>query len=111
MVSGSMSKAQQDATIKLLEYLTTKQAIKARMDKAKRIAPFKDAQVPDSAPQIFKDMIAYSSTIKKSGGEYFDYDTSSSLVDVSRNAILDMMLGKSAQETANTIQKSLDASR
>jgi raffinose/stachyose/melibiose transport system substrate-binding protein len=56
-------------------------------------------------------MIAYTNTITKSGGEYFDYDTCPSLVDVSRNAILDMMLGASAEDTAATIQKAIDEYR
>ena len=49
--------------------------------------------------------------ITDSIGEYCDYDTCSTLVDVSRNGILNMMLGTSAEDTAATIQADIDANR
>ena len=66
---------------------------------------------PEDAPQIFKDMVEYTGTIKDSVGEYFDYDTCSTLVDTSRNGILNMMLSDSAENTAQTIQADIDANR
>lgn len=79
-------------------------------DKVK-IAPYKDIDAPEDAPQIFKDMVEYTGTIKDSVGEYFDYDTCSTLVDTSRNGILNMMLSDSAENTAQTIQADIDANR
>ena len=56
-------------------------------------------------------MVEYTGTIKDSVGEYFDYDTCSTLVDTSRNGILNMMLSDSAENTAQTIQADIDANR
>jgi len=111
MISGTMSDAQKDATIELVKFMTTPEAIQERMSAAMRVAPYKNTEAPADAPRLFSDMIAYTNTITKSGGEYFDYDTCPSLVDVSRNAILDMMLGASAEDTAATIQKAIDEYR
>lgn len=111
MVSGTMEPEVEEATLKLLKHLTTPAAINQRMNAAMRVAPFKDVASPADAPKIFQDMLAYTATITKSGGEYFDYDTTSSLVDVSRNAILDMMLGETPENTAATIQADIEKSR
>ena len=111
MISGTMTDAQKDATIKLVKFMTTPEAIQERMSAAMRVAPYKNTQPPADAPKLFSDMIVYTNTITKSGGEYFDYDTCPSLVDVSRNAILAMMLGASAEDTAAAIQKAIDEYR
>lgn len=55
-------------------------------------------------------MVEYTGTITDSVGEYFDYDTCSTLVDTSRNGILNMMLSDSAENTAQTIEQ-CDANR
>ncbi len=108
MISGTMTEEQQEATLKLVKFMTTPEAIQERMTAAMRVSPYKNTVAPVDAAPIFSDMIAYTNTITKSGGEYFDYDTCPSLVDVSRNAILDMMLGASAEDTAAVIQKAID---
>lgn len=106
-----MSDEEKEATLKLIKYMTSKDSIQERMDAAMRVAPYKDITAPDSAPQIFKDMVEYTGTISDSVGEYFDYDTCSTLVDTSRNGILNMMLSDSAEDTAQTIQADIDANR
>ena len=53
----------------------------------------------------------YIHPLGNSVGEYFDYDTCSTLVDTSRNGILNMMLSDSAENTAQTIQADIDANR
>lgn len=110
MLSGTMSEAQQEAAIKLVKYLTTSEAIQARYD-IYRVAPYKDVTVSSDAPKIFLDMIHYTSSLNVTASEYFDYDTSPTLCDASRNAILDMLLGTSPEDTAATIQSSIDADR
>lgn len=111
MLSGTMSDEEKEATLKLVKYMTSKESIQARMNAAMRVAPYKDIDAPEDAPQIFKDMVEYTGTIKDSVGEYFDYDTCSTLVDTSRNGILNMMLSDSAENTAQTIQADIDANR
>lgn len=108
MLSGTMSPEEQEASVKFLKYITRPEAIQERMG-VLRIAPRKVVAPPADAPQIFKDMIAYSGTIAKSGGEYFEYDQTPSLVDVSRNTILDMMLSLSPEDAAKAIQHEIDA--
>ena len=102
-LSGNMTGEQKDATLKLVKFMTTPQSIQERMNAAMRVAPYKNITPPSNAPQLFKDMISYSNTIKKSIGEYFDYDPTSTLCDSSRNAILNMMLSSSASDTASLI--------
>lgn len=111
MLSGTMSEEEEEATLKLVKYMTTPEAIQERMDAAMRVAPYKNITAPEDAPQIFKDMIEYTDTISNSVGEYFDYDTCPTLVDVSRNGILNMMLSNSAEDTAQAIQDDIDANR
>jgi len=111
MLSGTMSEAEEAATIKLVKYMTTPEAIQERMTAAMRVAPYKNTVAPSDAAPLFKDMVAYTSTITKSGGEYFDYDTCPTLVDVSRNGILNMMLTDTATNTATTIQTEIDKYR
>ncbi|MDD3172714.1 MAG: extracellular solute-binding protein [Herbinix sp.] len=111
MLSGTMSEAEKDATLKLVKYMTTPESIQARMDAAWRVSPYKNINAAANAPQLLKDMIAYTNTITKSVGEYFDYDTCSTLVDTSRNGILNMMLGESPEDTAAAIQADIDENR
>lgn len=111
MLSGTMSDEEKEATLKLVKFMTTPESIQERMDAAMRVAPYKDITAPEDAPEIFKDMVEYTGTITKSVGEYFDYDTCSTLVDTSRNGILNMMLSESAEDTAAAIQADIDANR
>ncbi len=111
MLSGTMDDAEKDATLKLVKYMTTPGAIQERMDAAMRVAPYKNITAPENAPQIFKDMVSYTDTITNSVGEYFDYDKCATLVDVSRNGILNMMLSNSPEDTAKAIQADIDANR
>ncbi len=111
MFSGTMSEEQEAATLKLVKYMTTPEAIQERMDAAMRVAPYKNITAPENAPQLFSDMVDYTGTITESVGEYFDYDTCPTLVDVSRNGILNMMLSDSAEDTAAAIQADIDANR
>ncbi len=111
MISGTMSDEEEAATLKLVKFMTTPEAIQQRMNAAMRVSPYKNTVAPSDAPQLFKDMIAYTNTITKSGGEYFDYDTCPTLVDVSRNSILNMMLNDSAENTAKAIQDEIDSYR
>ncbi len=111
MLSGTMNDDEKEATLKLVKYMTTPEAIQQRMDAAMRVAPYKNITAPEDALQIFKDMVAYTDTITNSVGEYFDYDKCATLVDVSRNGILNMMLSNSAEDTAKAIQADVDANR
>lgn len=111
MLSGTMSDEEAAATLKLVKYMTTPEAIQERMDAAMRVAPYKNITAPEDAAKIFSDMVDYTGTITKSVGEYFDYDTCATLVDTSRNGILNMMLGDSAEDTAAAIQADIDANR
>lgn len=111
MLSGTMTEEQEKATLKLVKYMTTKESVQERMDAALRVAPYKNTAAPDSAPQLFKDMIEYTNTISESVGEYFDYDTCATLVDSSRNGILNLMLSETAEDTAAAIQADVDANR
>ncbi|MDO4343361.1 MAG: extracellular solute-binding protein [Eubacteriales bacterium] len=111
MISGTMSEEETEATLKLVKYMTTPEAIQERMDAAMRVAPYKNITAPADAAQIFSDMVDYTATITESVGEYFDYDTCSTLVDTSRNGILNMMLSETAEDTAAAIQADIDANR
>lgn len=111
MLSGTMSKEQEDAALALVKFMTTKEAVQQRMDAALRVAPYKNTAAPDTAPQLFKDMVAYTNTITKSVGEYFDYDTCTTLVDSSRTGILNMMLTETPEDTAAAIQADIDTNR
>lgn len=111
MISGTMSEAETEATLKLVKFMTTSGAVQERMNAAMRVSPYKNTQAPADSAKLFSDMIEYTNTITKSGGEYFDYDTCPSLVDVSRNGILDMMLTQSAEDTAAQIQAEIDKYR
>ena len=108
MLSGTLEGAEKDAAIALLKYMTTKEAIQARYE-VYRVSPYGGVTVPENAPQIFKDMIDYTNTLGITASEYFDYDTTPTLTDVSRNAILDMSLGSiTAEEAAEQIQEAID---
>lgn len=111
MMSGTMSEEEEAAALKLVKFMTSPESIQERMDAAMRVAPYKNMNAPENAPQLFKDMIEYTDTISESVGEYFDYDTCPTLVDVSRNGILNMMLSDSAENTAKAIQADVEANR
>ena len=61
----------------------------------------------EMSPMLTK-AIKLNEDLKKLGGDTFEYDMLNSMQDVTRNALVGMMLGTSPEDTAAAIQSEID---
>lgn len=108
MLSGTMTGLEKEMTIEFAKFFTGKEQQQNKLNKTKLLGSRTDTTSPEDAPKIFKDMLAYMSTIKVPGGDYFDYDPDPALTDTSRNAIINMLLKISPEEAAKQVQDEID---
>lgn len=108
MLSGTMKGLEKEMTIEFAKFFTGKEQQQNKMTKAQLLGSRTDSVSPADAPKIFKDMLAYMSTIKVPGGDYFDYDPDPAVTDTSRNAIISMLLKVSPEEAAKQVQDEID---
>lgn len=106
--SGKLQGAEKEMTIEWAKFFHSKEAQQIRFDKHKQIPARKDVDTSKSDSKLLGQISQYMSTVTTPGGDYFDYDTLASMVDVSRNNIIGMLLGKTAKEAAEAIQKEID---
>ncbi|MBZ4644588.1 MAG: raffinose/stachyose/melibiose transport system substrate-binding protein [Petroclostridium sp.] len=107
--NGKLTGYEKEITIEWAKFFHGKHAqevrtIKYRMPPARKDVDLKGAELP----KLFKDIVDYMGTVSNPGGDYFDYDPIPSMIDVSRNNIIGMLLGNTAQEAAKEIQAEID---
>ncbi|CAK4836581.1 unnamed protein product [Aphanomyces euteiches] len=103
-----MKGAEKAMTIEFAKFFTNKDQQQNKLTKIQRLGARTDITPAADAPKIFKDMVSYMQTIKVPGGDYFDYDPDAALIDISRNAIIGMLLKYSPEEAAKQIQDEID---
>ncbi len=107
--SGKLTGYDKEITIEWAKFFHSKEAQQLRYDKYNLIPARKDVDTSKPGkPKLLQDITAYMGTVTNPGGDYFDYDTLSSMIDVSRNNIIGMLLGNSAEKAAAEIQKEID---
>jgi len=110
VLKGGMGEKEKDATIRFIKAYTGKEN-QTRVIVEKGTLPIRKdidytgIQVSD----LFKQCMDIVSSSTAQGGDSFDYDQLSSMQDVTRNAIVGMLLGNSPEQAAQEIQTEIDA--
>jgi ABC-type glycerol-3-phosphate transport system substrate-binding protein len=109
VMKGGMEGAEYDTTVKFLKGYTG-QARQSIIVNAKKTLPARKDIDTDSMnmPPLFTQCMNILQTSTMSGGDSFDYDQLSSMQDVTRNAIIGMLLGNSPAQAAKEIQDEID---
>ncbi|QJD85472.1 ABC transporter substrate-binding protein [Cohnella herbarum] len=109
-VSKAATGAKQEATIKLLKYLTSVEAFQAYMkETGGGVYPVKMDVDPASIDPITVQYMAALDTAKDFKGEITEYSPITQLLDKTRNEIQGMFAGNSPQKTGDAIQNFVDS--
>ncbi|WP_313583872.1 ABC transporter substrate-binding protein [Lacrimispora sp.] len=109
MVSGKLEGKELDLTIELLKMLTGKEAAKRFAEEAAFLIPRTDLDLDKSkCTDLFIQNVEIGGTSEGIGVDVFDFDPLTSMQDRTRNSIVSLFTGASAQDTAAVIQAEID---
>lgn len=110
VLKGGMAGAEYDATVSFIKQYTGRDN-QARVTKEKGTLPIrKDLDMTGiEVSDLFRECMDIVGGSVAQGGDSFDYDQLSSMQDVTRNAIVGMLLGNSPEQAAEEIQAEIDA--
>lgn len=110
MVSGKLKGKERDLTIELVKMLTDKEAAKRFAEESAFLIPRTDIDLDQSKCEpLLVDMINLGATSAGIGVDVFDFDPLTSMQDRTRNSIVSMFTGATAQEAAKEIQNEIDS--
>jgi ABC-type glycerol-3-phosphate transport system substrate-binding protein len=109
IMAGGLEGAEYDLTAKFLKEFTGRER-QSIIVNAKKILPARrDIDIGSmNVPPLFTQGMNILNNSAQSGGDSFDYDQLSSMQDVTRNAIIGMLLGNSPAQAAEEIQNEID---
>ncbi|WP_312502734.1 ABC transporter substrate-binding protein [Lacrimispora sp.] len=109
MVSGKLEGKELDLTIELLKMLTGKEAAKRFAEEAAFLIPRTDLDLDKSkCTDLFIQNVEIGGTSEGIGVDVFDFDPLTSMQDRTRNSIVSLFTGASAQDAASVIQAEID---
>ena len=109
MVSGKLEGKELDLTIELLKMLTGKEAAKRFAEEAAFLIPRTDLDLDKSkCTDLFIQNVEVGGTSEGIGVDVFDFDPLTSMQDRTRNSIVSLFTGASAQDAAAEIQAEID---
>lgn len=109
MVSGKLTGKEKDYTIELLKMLTSKDAAKRFAEEASFLIPRKDVTLDSTKINpLFSEVIKQGQTSTGIAVDVFDFDPLASMQDRTRNSIVSMFVGSSAEQAAQEIQSEID---
>ncbi len=109
MVSGKLEGKELDLTIELLKMLTGKEAAKRFAEEAAFLIPRTDLDLDESkCTNLFIQNVEVGGTSEGIGVDVFDFDPLTSMQDRTRNSIVSLFTGASAQDAAAEVQAEID---
>lgn len=110
MISGKLEGKELELTIELVKMLTDKDAAKRYAEESAFLIPRTDIDLDESkcAPLFVKN-VELGGTSTGIGVDVFDFDPLTSMQDRTRNSIVSMFTGASAEDAAKEIQAEIDA--
>ena len=111
MVSGKLEGKELELTIELLKMLTDKNAAKRYAEEAAFLIPRTDIDLDQSVcTDLFIQNVELGGTSTGMCVDVFDFDPLTSMQDRTRNSIVGMFIGATAEEAAAEIQDEIDSS-
>lgn len=112
MINGKLEGKEKEYTIELVKRLTNAENAKRYAEEAGFIVPRTDVDIDEEKVEpIFLTNLELSSTSEKLGVDLFDYEKEQFMQDRTRNSIVSIISGASAEEAAKEIQSELDKRR
>lgn len=109
MVNGKLEGKELELTMELLKMLTNKEAAKRFAEEAAFLIPRTDIDLDDSkCTELFMKNVELGGTSEGIGVDVFDFDPLASMQDRTRNSIMSMFTGASAEDAAAEIQAEID---
>lgn len=109
MVNGKLEGKELELTMELLKMLTNKEAAKRFAEEAAFLIPRTDIDLDDSkCTELFMKNVELGGTSEGIGVDIFDFDPLASMQDRTRNSIMSMFTGASAEDAAAEIQAEID---
>ena len=109
MVNGKLQGKELDLTIELLKMLTNKDAAKRYAEEAAFLIPRTDIDLDESkCSPLFVENVKLGGTSTGIGVDIFDFDPLTSMQDRTRNSIVSMFTGATADAAAQEIQSEID---
>lgn len=111
MISGKLEGKELDLTIELVKMLTDKDAAKRYAEEAAFLIPRTDIDLDETkCAELFTKNVELGGTSEGIGVDVFDFDPLTSMQDRTRNSILTLFTGTSAEDVAAEIQAEIDSS-
>ncbi len=108
-LNGKMEGDEKEATIKFVKFFTGNYMQTKMVEQIQRMSARKDIDTSDmELSHVFKGYTEVLNSAEMLGGDSFDYDPLSSMMDRSRNSIIGMLLGNTPREAAEEIQAEID---
>lgn len=109
MVSGKLEGKELELTIELVKMLTSKEAAKRYAEESAFLIPRTDIDLDESkCSPLFVENVKLGGTSTGIGVDIFDFDPLTSMQDRTRNSIVSMFTGASAEDAAKEIQSEID---
>lgn len=112
MISGKLEGEELDLTIELVKMLTSKEAAKRYAEESAFLIPRKDIDLDESkCSPLFVSNVELGGTSTGIGVDVFDFDPLTSMQDRTRNSIVSMFTGATAEDAAAEIQSEVDSAQ
>ena len=109
MINGKLEGKELELTIELVKMLTSKEAAKKYAEEAQFIMPIEGVDIDESkVTPLFVESMKLGATSEGIGVDVFDFDELTSMQDRTRNSIMSLFTGSSAEEAAAEIQAEID---
>ncbi|MDR1576177.1 MAG: extracellular solute-binding protein, partial [Treponema sp.] len=111
-IKGGMTGREYEMTVKFLKQYTGLVQQTKITENLKTLSSRKDVDISRmDLPALFRQAADILNNSTMQGGDSFDYDQLSSMQDVTRNAIIGMLLGNTPQQAAQQIQDEIDKNK
>lgn len=109
MVNGKLEGREKELTIELLKMLTSKEVAKRFAEEASFLIPRTDIEIDETKLNpLLAANIKLGGTSEAIAVDVCDFDPIASMLDRSRNSIVSMLVGSSADDAAKEIQAEVD---
>lgn len=110
MISGKLEGRELELTMELVKMLTNKEAAKRFAEEAAFLIPRSDIELSeDKTSALFRQSVELGGTSTGICVDVFDFDPLGSMQDRTRNSIVSMFVGASAEDAAAEIQSEIDS--
>lgn len=112
MINGKLEGRELELTIELVKMLTSKESAKRFAEEADFMMPIEGLDIDETkVSPLFLQSMKLGATSEGIGVDVFDFDELTSMQDRTRNSIMSLFTGATAEEAAAEIQAEIDSAK